>query len=48
MAGLSSNDEEQLYDSFDCPICGCQLIAQGRKREFNRKNISEKGSDIDA
>lgn len=48
VAGLSSNDEEQLYDSFDCPICGCQLIAQGRKREFNRKNISEKGSDIDA
>lgn len=47
-SAFGSNDEEKIYDSFDCPICGFQLIAQGRKREFNRKNISEKGSDIDA
>lgn len=27
-------DEEQLYDAFDCPACGCQLIVQARKRMF--------------
>ena len=25
--------EEQLYDCYDCPQCGCQVIAQERKRK---------------
>lgn len=25
---------EVLYDSFDCPMCGCQVIAKERKRTF--------------
>lgn len=29
-----SNDEEKLYDTFDCPECGCQVIAQERKRNY--------------
>lgn len=29
---LGSNDEECLYDAFDCPTCGCQVIAKERKR----------------
>lgn len=26
--------EGKLYDSFDCPACGCQIIAQERKRDY--------------
>lgn len=26
--------EAPLYDTFDCPMCGCQVIAQSRKRVF--------------
>lgn len=26
--------EGKLYDSFDCPACGCQIIAQERKRNY--------------
>lgn len=28
-----SKIEEKLYDTFDCPNCGCQVIIQERKRE---------------
>ena len=28
------NDEEKLYDAFDCPFCGCQVLAQERKRKY--------------
>lgn len=31
---LVSDYEVKLYDTFDCPACGCQLIAQERKRDF--------------
>ena len=34
VAALSSNDEERLYDAFDCPACGCQIIAKERKRSY--------------
>ena len=26
--------EGKLYDSFDCPACGCQIIVQERKRVY--------------
>lgn len=29
-----SKDEEKIYDSYDCPMCGSQVIAQERKRRF--------------
>lgn len=29
-----SCDEPKLYDAFDCPECGCQVIAQERKRKL--------------
>lgn len=29
-----SKDEEKIYDSYDCPMCGSQVIAQERKRKF--------------
>lgn len=31
---LDSHDEENLYDAFDCPTCGSQYVAQGRKRKY--------------
>ena len=32
---LNGKQEEKLYDCFDCPNCGCQVIAQERKRKLN-------------
>lgn len=29
-----SGTEVNLYDAFDCPVCGCQVIVQERKRDF--------------
>lgn len=29
-----SNSEEKLYDAFDCPACGCQVVVQERKRQY--------------
>lgn len=34
LATAFGNNEERLYDAFDCPICGCQAIAQERKRDY--------------
>ena len=31
---FSSTDEPALYDSFDCPNCGCQVSVQGRNRRY--------------
>lgn len=28
------NGKTGLYDAFDCPMCGCQVIAKERKREY--------------
>lgn len=33
-AALGSHDEPDIYDAFDCPYCGCQYIAQARKRKL--------------
>ena len=38
-SAFGSNDEEKIYDSFDCPMCGCQVVAQERKRIFEPKYI---------
>ena len=40
-----SKDEEKLYDTFDCPACGCQVVAQERKRVY-KPYVLEK-SDMD-
>lgn len=26
-------EERKVYDCFDCPMCGCQVVAQERKRK---------------
>lgn len=34
LAAAIRSPEEKHYDTFDCPICGCQVIAQERKRQY--------------
>lgn len=36
-----SGREEPIFDAFDCPCCGCQAIAQERKR--NLVEVEEDG-----
>lgn len=38
LAIIVRNEEEKLYDTFDCPECGCQVIAQERKRVYVNLN----------
>lgn len=34
-AALESKPEGVLFDTFDCPACGCQITAQERKRKYD-------------
>ena len=40
-----SKDEEKIYDAYDCPLCGSQIIAQERKRNFEPDNICDFSDD---
>lgn len=40
-AAFGSSDEPAMFDAFDCPNCGCQVIAQQRKRSYNPETVSE-------
>ena len=48
-----SKDEEKIYDAYDCPMCGSQVIAQERKRIIEQECIynfdddTETGSEGD-
>ena len=39
IAIIIKDSECSLYDTFDCPYCGCQNIIQKRKREYFSKFI---------
>lgn len=45
---IVSNDEVKLYDAFDCPSCGCQVIAQERKRNLVVEDFEEDEEELDA
>lgn len=34
VAAFQSNAEENIYDAFDCPMCGCQVVVNERKRSY--------------
>ena len=34
VSNLAGGMEEKIYDTFDCPQCGCQNIMGERKREL--------------
>lgn len=43
-SGLSTvfrHVQGNLYDTFDCPACGCQIVAQERKRVYVPCVVSE-------
>lgn len=49
LAAIQSNPEEQLFDTFDCPHCGCQNVAQSRKRRFIESAVDyEEDTEIDS
>ena len=41
VAVFQSNDETGLFDAFDCPQCGCQVIAQDRKRAYIVSHVDD-------
>lgn len=43
--GFLCPPETKLYDAFDCPYCGCQVIVQERKRPY-RDATSETQTNI--
>ena len=38
-AALGNVPEEAIYDVYDCPMCGCQVVAQERKRILEPEEI---------
>ena len=41
LAAISGGSEAALYDAFDCPQCGCQNLAQERKRAALKEDIAK-------
>lgn len=42
LSNLAGGMEEKIYDTFDCPQCGCQNIMGERKRSlYMGENIKE-------
>lgn len=42
LSSLVGGSEEELYDTFDCPHCGCQNVMQKRKRNYINIEVAEK------
>lgn len=40
-----SKDEEKIYDAYDCQLCGSQIIAQERERNFESYSIDDFSDD---
>ena len=45
VTAFTKEQEEPIYDAFDCPVCGCQYIAQERKRTLFDVICSDEPSD---
>lgn len=45
---FASCDEVRIYDTFDCPVCASQYVAQERKRDFSRVPAFANGEDDEA
>lgn len=44
LVSVLAGNESQLWDTFDCPECGCQVLAQSRNRrcsEYYDESIDE-------
>lgn len=42
---FGSTNEESMYDAFDCPMCGCQVVAKERKRNYTPYVETEENED---
>lgn len=42
-----SKDEPKLYDTFDCPQCGCQIRPWQRKRFYSFSDRKESTNETD-
>lgn len=42
---IIGGSEEELYDTFDCPHCGCQNVMQGRKRDYVPRPVLEEAKE---
>ena len=53
LAAALSCDESQLWDTFDCEWCGCQMLAQKRNRDisdnfvFDNETNEEEPEEVD-
>ena len=47
VAAFQANPEEKIYDAFDCPNCGCQMIVQERKRSYIPCNELDDDCDLE-
>lgn len=45
---IGSDNEGKLYDTFDCPVCGCQNVMQERKRIAKSRLYHTDGVVIDS
>lgn len=45
LAAAIRSDEPDIWDSFDCPHCGCQNVVQKRKRILIPDLCSELGEE---
>ena len=45
-AAFGSYDEPATFDSYDCPFCGSQVIAQPHKRQFDPKSEEATEEDL--
>ena len=46
-ASVSNDNHKHFYDAFDCPHCGCQVIAQERKAFCNFEEVDETDIECD-
>lgn len=41
LSTIAGGLEGKLYDTFDCPQCGCQMVMQERKRAFIVNHVDD-------
>lgn len=48
VAAIGPENESKLFDTFECPYCGCQNVIQERKRKYQDfDDLGKKESEED-
>lgn len=45
IAAIGGGCETEIYDAFDCPVCGCQIVTQERKRVYENEGVEVDGKE---